>query len=131
MAESVRGSFHTALAAIDRSAGVWVAKRQVQQLARAAAVDVEAFYAARRVPPAPDDRLLVMSFDGKGIVMIASALREATAKAAAQGEGKLKTRLSPGEKRDRKRMAELGVVYDAAIRAEAKRRASLPRPMIG
>ena len=54
-----------------------------------------------------------MSFDGKGIVMIPSALRDATAKAAARTDRKLKTRLSPGEKRGRKRMAELAVVYDA------------------
>lgn len=46
--ESVRGSFDTALAAIDRSCGVSVGKRQVQELAVAAAVDVQAFYAADR-----------------------------------------------------------------------------------
>jgi hypothetical protein len=111
--ESVRGSFEDAVAAIDRCCGVSAGKRQVQQLAVAAAVDVETFYAARRHEPAPDDRLLVLSFDGKGIVMIPSALRDATAKAAAGAGRKLKTRLSPGEKRGRKRMAELAAVYDA------------------
>jgi len=112
--EAVRGSFDTALAAVDRSCGVRVPKRQAQRLARAAAVDVEAFYAARRYEAAGDDQLLVMSYDGKGVVMIPSALRDATARAAARGEGKLRTRLSPGEKRGRKRMAELAVIYDAA-----------------
>ena len=42
------------------------------------------------------------------------ALRPATAKAAASGQNKLATRLSPGEKHGRKRMAELACVYDAA-----------------
>jgi hypothetical protein len=56
----------------------------------------------------------VLTFDGKGIVMLPGALRPATAKAAAAAEGKLATRLSPGEKNGRKRMAELACVYDAA-----------------
>src|SRR5664280_1252502 len=42
------------------------------------------------------------------------ALRPATARAAAKTSPKLATRLSKGEKRNRKRMAELGAVYDAA-----------------
>ncbi len=40
------------------------------------------------------------------------ALRPATAKAAAAGQRQLATRLSPGEKHGRKRMAELAAVYD-------------------
>ena len=54
-----------------------------------------------------------MQFDGKGIVMLPDALRPATAKAAAAAENKLATRLSPGEKNGRKRMAELACVYGA------------------
>ena len=53
-----------------------------------------------------------MQYDGKGVVMRPGALREATAKAAAGSRRKLATRLSPGEKNGRKRMAELGCVYD-------------------
>ena len=56
----------------------------------------------------------MLTFDGKGIVMLPDALRPATAKAAAAAENKLATRLSPGEKNGRKRMAELACVYDAA-----------------
>src|SRR6266705_3068021 len=58
-------------------------------------------------------RPLVTKF-GQVIVMLPGALRPATAKAAAAAEGKLATRLSPGEKNGRKRMAELACVYDAA-----------------
>ncbi len=53
-----------------------------------------------------------MQFDGKGVVMIPEALREATAKAAARARRKLRTRLSPGEKNGRKPMAEVAAVYD-------------------
>jgi hypothetical protein len=75
---------------------------------------VEAFYLSRVVSPAPDGWPLILTFDGKGIVMLPGALRPATAKAAASAESKLATRLSPGEKNGRKRMAELACVYDAA-----------------
>ncbi len=54
----------------------------------------------------------MLTFDGKGIVMLPGALRSATAKAAAAAQGKLATRLSPGEKNGGKRMAELACVYD-------------------
>lgn len=111
--ESVRGSFQAAGEAIWRASGTRIGKRQVEALAQAAAVDIEAFYAARRPKPAEPDRLLVLSFDGKGIVMIPSAPREATARAAARSRRKLSTRLSAGEKNGRKRMAELAAVYDA------------------
>lgn len=54
----------------------------------------------------------MLTADGKGIVMRAGSLRPATVKAAAAGRNKLATRLSPGEKRGRKRMAELAGVDD-------------------
>jgi hypothetical protein len=112
--ESVRGSFEAAGQAIRRATGQGVGKRQVEALARSASVDIDGFYASRRPGPADAGMVLVLTFDGKGIVMRPEALREATAKAAASGVPKLATRLSPGEKRNRKRMAELACVYDAA-----------------
>jgi hypothetical protein len=110
--EAPRGSFGQAAEAITRATGVRIGKRQVEQLTIAAAAGVDAFYAARRAAPAAAGVLLVMQYDGKGIVMRPEALREATAKAAAGARRKLATRLSPGEKNGRKRMAELGCVHD-------------------
>ncbi|HEX9539007.1 MAG TPA: ISKra4 family transposase [Streptosporangiaceae bacterium] len=112
--EAARGSHEAAAAAVARATGVRIGKRQLEELARRAAAHVEAFYLSRVVRPAPDGHALVLSFDGKGIVMLPGALRPATAKAAASAQGKLATRLSPGEKNGRKRMAELACVYDAA-----------------
>lgn len=89
-----------------------VAKRQVEALAAAAAADVEDFYAASAPDPGVSDDVLVISVDGKGIVMRPDALRPPTSKAAAAATGKLGARLSKGEKRYRKRMAEVGAVYD-------------------
>jgi hypothetical protein len=112
--ESARGSFDDAAAAITRATGARMGKRQVEELALRAAADVDAFYAGRRPGRAPDEHVLVLTGDGKGIVMRPDALRPATAKAAAGGRQKLATRLSPGEKHGRKRMAELACVYDCA-----------------
>ena len=112
-AESARGSFEDAGSAITRATGIRMGTRQVEQLAVRAAADVDAFYAARRPAPAADEVLLVLQFDGKGIVMRPEALRDATARAAASSRRKLATRLSPGEKHGRKRMAELAAVHDA------------------
>ena len=47
-AESARGSYDDAAAAITRATGVKAGKRQVEQLARRAAADIDAFYASRR-----------------------------------------------------------------------------------
>jgi hypothetical protein len=112
--ESAHGSHEAAAAAITRATGVQIGKRQAEELARRCAAHVEAFYLQRVIKPPPDGWPLILTFDGKGIVMLPAALRPATAKAAASAEGKLATRLSPGEKNGRKRMAELACVYDAA-----------------
>jgi hypothetical protein len=108
--EAARGSFADASAAIERATTVAVGKRQVEALAAAAALDVDRFYAVHAPAAADDGDVLVMTYDGKGVVMRPDGLREATAKAAA-GQ-KLATRLSKGEKRNRKRMAEVAAVYD-------------------
>jgi hypothetical protein len=111
--EAARGSIQAAQAAVTRATGVKLGKRQLEDMARCAAAHAEAFYAWRVIEPAPDGRALILTFDGKGIVMLPGALRPATAKAAESAQGKLATRLSPGEKNGRKRMAEVACVYDA------------------
>jgi hypothetical protein len=111
--EAARGSMEAAGAAITRATGVTIGKRQVEELARRCAAHVEAFYLQRVTGPAPGGCPLILTFDGKGIVMLPEALRPATAKAAASAGNRLATRLSPGEKNGRKRMAELACVYDA------------------
>ena len=112
--ESSRGSFEEAGEAIGRITGVRLGKRQLEQLAVRAAADFDAFYSqpTRSQCRATEADLLVLSADGKGIVMRPDALRPATAKAAGQATAKLATRLSKGEKRNRKPMAEVGALYD-------------------
>ena len=111
---ATRGSYEEAQAAITRSTGVDLGKRQVEDLARRAALDVEGFYDNKCCTPRTEADVLVISADGKGIVMRPDALRPATMAAARKDKDKLTTRLSKGEQRNSKRMAELAVVYDAA-----------------
>jgi hypothetical protein len=109
--ESARGSFKEAKEALARITGVNVGQRQVERLARAAAVDVDAFYDQQPRPRAGRREVVVISADAKGVVMRPEGLRAGTAKAALEEEHKLKTRLSSGEKANRKRMAEVATVY--------------------
>ena len=111
--EATRGSFDDAVAAISRGTGQQLGKRQLENLAHRSAVDFDDFYTHRTAPAADPGDVLVLSCDGKGVVMRPGALRKATAQAAAKATPKLQTRLSKGEKRNRKRMAEVGAVYDA------------------
>lgn len=100
--EAARGSFDDAAQAIERACGVRLGKRQVEQLAARAVVDVDAFYAGGDRPAGSASDVLVLTFDGKGIVMRPEGLRVATARQASSR--KLSGRLSKGEKRHRKRM---------------------------
>lgn len=106
--EAARGSFQDATEAIGRACGQQVGKRQVEELTRRAAADVEGFYATVEREAAYDADVLVISCDAKGIVMRPDSLRPATHKAAAAATTKVQTRLSKGEKRYRKRLAEVG-----------------------
>ena len=110
--EASRGSYEGVVEAIQRTSGVCIGKRQVEELAIRAAADFEAYYGACARQPCALEDVLVISCDGKGIVMRPEALREGTRKAAAKSKRKLATRLSKGEQGNRKRMAEVGCVYD-------------------
>lgn len=114
--EAARGSFEEAVEAVRETTGVLVPKRQAEELSARAVVDFEEFYAARRALDslAPQEvPILVLSVDGKGIVMRHEDLREATRKKAEAKarEPKLTPRLSPGEKPNAKRMAAVATVY--------------------
>jgi hypothetical protein len=113
-AQAARGSFGDGTEAIRRSAGLRIGKRQVENLARAAAADVDSFYAAARPPAASAAAtdVLVISADGKGIIMRPGSLRPRARQNAARNRAKLATRLTRGEVRHHKRMAEVGAVYD-------------------
>jgi hypothetical protein len=114
--EAARSSFEEVVAAITEHTGAQVPKRQAEELCQRAAQDFDAFYAQRRAQPqalAADaaGAIVVLTTDGKGVPMRKEALRPQTRKAAEASTHKLRTRLSKGEKRHRKRMATVASVY--------------------
>jgi hypothetical protein len=111
---AAQGSFDETAAALRAQTGEAIGKRQVEEMAARAAQDFDDFYAAREVAAEETGDLLVLTFDGKGIPMRRQDLRPETRKAADSTPRRLRTRLTKGEKRHRKRMAEVAAVYTVA-----------------
>lgn len=113
--EIAKNSFDAATATIDQLTGAHVPKRQAEEIAIRSACDFDRFYAqaerAASIGKEEAGPLMVVTFDGKGVVMRKEDLREATRKAAEAREHKLTTRLSKGEKRNAKRNAQVAAVY--------------------
>jgi hypothetical protein len=105
-------SFSETSQTIASTTGGRVGKRQCEELTVKVTQDFEDFYAQRsHQKPESSQDLLVLTTDGKGIVMHEEDLRETNAKAAKTSSKQKKTRLAPGEKRNRKRMATVASVY--------------------
>jgi hypothetical protein len=138
--ESARASFEEVAELVAKHTGGHVPKRQVEELAKRAACDFDEFYRSRLGPPEDTDHLLILSFDAKGVAMLHRDLREATRKAAEETPRHLETRLTKGEKPNRKRMAEVATVYTLkqwprsiadvlhGLRDQAEKAAQRPRP---
>lgn len=112
--EAAKSSFDEVVDTVRELTGASIAKRQVEELTVRAAQDFDAFYQQRASTRDPKDDLLIISTDGKGIVMRHEDLREGTRRAAEKSGRKLETRLTPGEKSNRKRMAQVATVYSIA-----------------
>jgi hypothetical protein len=111
VAEAVRGALEAACVQVRGRTGCKLGTRQAQQLVRAAACDFEDFHASRAAPPVRPGEVLVHSCDGKGIRMRPGELRPDAARKARNSVPKQDRRLSQGEVRTRRRMAEVGAVY--------------------
>jgi hypothetical protein len=112
--EAAKSSFDEVVESLHRHTGAHIAKRQVEQLVLRAAQDFDAFYEDRQTRTdlaAPSGSILVLTFDGKGVVMRQQDLREATRRAAERRRHKCARRLSKGEKRNAKRMSTVASVY--------------------
>ena len=114
--ESAKGSFSESVATVDKMTGGHVPKRQAQDLMPDIAFDFDAFYVKRQLEgPEETEDLLIMSTDGKGVVMREDSLRESTRQAAEkereESMGKKSARLEPGKKPNRKRMSTVTAVY--------------------
>ena len=114
--DAVKMSFDAAVESVERTTGVHVPKRQAEELVQKAASDFDTFYEARAAAGAQQSGdLLVLSTDGKGVVVRTCDLREETRKRAEREKQKRRRkRLPPGHKRNRKRMGTVAAVYSVA-----------------
>jgi hypothetical protein len=113
--EAAKSSFDETLESVEKTTGAHVPKRQLEEMVLRAARDFDGFYETRRIDPREEtSSLLVISADGKGVVMRPEDLREKTREAAAKRKHKMGARLSKGEKTNAKRMATVAAVYTVA-----------------
>ena len=116
--EAAKNSFDETVETLAKYTGTRIGKRQVEEIVVRAAQDFDAFYTSRQeeaaTKPSGEGSVLVITTDGKGVVMHKDDLRPATRKAAEQKQNRMATRLSKGEKRNRKRMATVAAVYTVA-----------------
>jgi hypothetical protein len=111
---AAKSSFDETLETIEKTTGAHIPKRQVEELTQRAALDFDAFYETRQYNPEEETStgpILVITADGKGVVMHEQDLREPTRKAAQKRKPHMETRPSKGEKKNAKRMATVAAVY--------------------
>jgi hypothetical protein len=112
--ESAKSSFDEGVKTLEDSTGAHVPKRQWEQLVVRAAEDFDAFYETRHECAKADPHagsILVLTVDGKGVVMRPEDLREATRRAAATRADTFTARLGRGRRVHAKRMASVAAVY--------------------
>ncbi len=138
--EAAKNSFDETLDSIHKITGAHVPKRQLEEIVKRSAVDFNAFYQKRQAGGSEDKdsgSIMVLSADGKGVVMRIQDLREQTRKAALKRRRKMGARLSKGEKKNAKRTATVATVYtidpfvrrpEDLVSGEDSTREQVPRP---
>lgn len=112
--EVARSGFGETVAIIEKTTAAKIGKRQVEELAYKSGRDFEEFYTQQQAKSEElEERgeIVVISVDGKGVVMPREDLRPETQKRALASSKKLNKRLTKGEKRNSKRMATVASVY--------------------
>jgi len=112
--EAAKGSFDEGVKTLERYTGAHVPKRQFEELVKRAARDFEEFYAQRQTGADADAQtgsILVLTVDGKGVVMLPEDLREPTQRAAAERAKTFTARLGSGRRLHAKRMASVAAIY--------------------
>ena len=112
--EAAKSSFDEGVKTLEVYTGAHVPKRQFEELVIRAAQDFEAFYQQRqagaRAGPETGS-ILVLTVDGKGVVMRPEDLREPTQRAAAERAKTFTARLGKGRRLHAKRMASVAAIY--------------------
>lgn len=125
-----QSSFEVSLANIRRTTGSTLGKRQVEDLAVLAVADFSAFYDERPREAELATDLMVLTFDGKGVVMRPEALRPETRKRAEKARAAAMAEDGDDQearKQNRKRMAEVASVY--SLKPQARTPADIMREL--
>jgi len=112
--EAAKSSFDEGVKTLEVYTGAHVPKRQFEELVIRAAQDFEVFYAERQAGARADPHtgsILVLTVDGKGVVMRPEDLREPTQRAAAARAKTFTARLGSGRRLHAKRMASVAAIY--------------------
>jgi len=112
--EAAKNSFDEGVEALETYTGAHVPKRQFEEIVARAAQDFEHFYEQRQAysRAAPHTgNIVVLTVDGKGVVMLPEDLRDATRRAAAKRDKTFTARLAQGRRLHAKRMASVAAVY--------------------
>ena len=112
--EAAKNAFDEGVRTLETYTGAHIPKRQFEKLVVRAAQDFEDFYEQRQAysRAAPHTgSVLVLTVDGKGVVMLPEDLRDATRRAAAKRDETFTARLARGRRLHAKRMASVAAVY--------------------
>jgi hypothetical protein len=112
--EAAKSAFDEGVKTLEAYTGAHVPKRQFEELVIRAAQDFEAFYAGRQASARADPltgSILVLTVDGKGVVMRPEDLREPTQRAAAARAKTFTARLGSSRRLHAKRMASVAAIY--------------------
>ncbi|MCI5210303.1 MAG: ISKra4 family transposase, partial [Candidatus Electrothrix sp. ATG2] len=107
-------SFDETLELLERQGGGILPKRQLQEVSAGIVRDFKEFYEQPFERSSEKNSILVVTADGKGVSMHNQDLRPATKKQAEKDQKSKKSRLQPGEKKGRKRMATVVSVYETS-----------------
>ncbi len=112
--EAAKTAFDEGVTTLEAFTGAHVPKRQFEQLVIRAAQDFDAFYDRRQTRARADPHtgpILVLTVDGKGVVMRPEDLRDATRRAATARADTFTARLGRGRRLHAKRMASVAAIY--------------------
>lgn len=116
--EAAKNSFDEAIDTVKEMTGVLIPKRQAEIIVKKVVDDFDQFYTNQSLSESEHTvnvlPIVVLTTDGKGIVMRREDLREITKKKAEASEHKFKKRMSRGEKANAKRMSTVASVYSIA-----------------
>jgi hypothetical protein len=113
--EVIKSSFNEALDTVARWTGVTMTKKHALEIVRDAALDFAQFYTRRCRQESPEAQalpLLILTADGKGILVRTQDLRPATRKRAAQQKLPHKGGVATTIRRHARRMATVASVYE-------------------